>query len=371
MFPPELANKIDDLMKDDLLYWRSLCFGWLLLATKIVVVGLVIEGSELIYEMFLIVRRKVREHRWGFRLLKAEIPEWMKIVAFVGWLLIVVGVSGEWIADGIVSDADRNIEAFNAILLRDANKAAGDAKASAKTAHEEADAVKGIADEAREDAKDALAKARTAQRELAHAEADAAKAQGVASNALTNATDASARATKAEASLGKAEVEAKNAERSALNALNLAHAFESELAQLKKKAADRVLNEDQQKRVALKIAPFLGSPYELGSVDTSEAETLLGELDAALSSTGWIYKASEDKSFRFIGNMRNGKQFEFVHGGNGVEIGVCKAVEARLKPAADRLAKALNSEEIVAFVMILPDDNPSPNNIHIMILGKP
>lgn len=234
------------------------------------------------------------------------------------------------------------------------------------------------ADEAETKSKEALMRADTAQRSLAKAESDAGKAQTEAANALITATDASARAGKAEASLGRAEAEAKNAESSALNALRLARearqnlaSFESELAQLKKKTADRDLDEAQQERVALKIGAFLGSPYELGAVDTSEAENLLFEVDATLNSAGWIYKASEDKTFRFVEHMRDGRQFEVLHGGRGVEIALTKTLVARFKPAADRLAKALNSEEIVAFVVTLPDDNPSPNNIHIMILGKP
>lgn len=44
--------------------------------------------------------------------------------------------------------------------------------------------LKGIADEARADAKDALEKLQTAQHELARTEADAPKAQGASSHAL-------------------------------------------------------------------------------------------------------------------------------------------------------------------------------------------
>jgi hypothetical protein len=377
MLPPDCLNNADACMKA-LHSTADLWFGRLSLSTKVVAVGLVFEAPELIWEIAFIIRCKYEKWKLHITFPERHVPDLVKVVAFVGWFLIVGGVVGEWYTEGKFNEADTNIQELNDVLRTEAIKEASDAATSAKIAHEEADAVKGIADEARADAKDALAKAQAAQRELANAEAGAAKAQAAASNALTTATDASARAGKAEASLGEAETEAKNAENSASNALTIAQearqdaaSFESDLVRLKKQAADRVLDERQQADVVLKIGAFLGSPYELETVDTSEAANLLVELDAALSSAGWIYKESEDKTFRFVGHMRNGKQFDFVHGGRGVEIGLTKTLGARFKPAADKLAKALNSEEILAMVVVLPDSNPSPNNIHIMVLGKP
>jgi len=234
--------------------------------------------------------------------------EFRKRLAKFGWVLIVLGVIGEGLFEGATSWTDGILQDFSNTLLAITTEQAGNAAKSAKIAHDEADAVKGIADEARVDAKDALAKAKSAQLELARAEADARKAQALATDALTTATDASTRAGKAEASLEKAETEAKDAENSASGALDIARearrdaaSFENDLARLKKQAADRDLDGSQQAGVALKVGPFLGSPYELSAVDTSEATNLLVEIDAALSSAGWIYKESEDKAFRFSG----------------------------------------------------------------------
>jgi len=184
------------------------------------------------------------------------------------------------------------------------------------------------ADEAETKSGEALTRAHAAERSLDKAENDAGKAQTVAASALATATNASTRAGKAEASLGKAEAEAKNAESSALDALTLAReargeaaSFERDLARVKKQASDRLLDEYQQAEVAQKVELFLGSPYELGSLDTPEAANLLFEIDATLTSAGWIYKASEDKTFRFIGTLRNRKEFEYIHGRNAVQIG--------------------------------------------------
>lgn len=378
MLPTDLVATLDQCAATNLAAPRDHWFNLLAGFTTLVAAGLVFELPELRYELRLIAREWIPYFR--YRIISYTHREHAaKVLAFIGWVLIVVGVAGERIAEVKVKDFDVRIQECSDAKVTAATLQAGDAAASARTAHEEADAVKGIADEARADAKDALAKAQAAQRELAHAEADAAKAQAAASNAFTTATDASARATKAEASLGKAETESRNAESSALNALSLAReakqdaaSFEGDLARLKKRAEDRVLEEYQQERVALKISAFLGTPYELGTVDTSEAENLLIELDAVLSSAGWIYKPSEDTTtFRFVGHIRNNKQFEIVHGGHGVEIGLSKVLKVRFQPAADGLAKALNFEEISARVVALPDNDPSPNNIHIMVLGKP
>ena len=136
MLPSELATKIDDMMKADLLYWRTLCFGWLLLATKIVVVGLIFEGPEVVYEIGSIIRRKLREGRLGIALLKADVPEWVKILAFLGWMLIVLGVAGEWVTDALVSDADSNLQTFTSINLAEAQKEAAFALERAAHANE-------------------------------------------------------------------------------------------------------------------------------------------------------------------------------------------------------------------------------------------
>jgi hypothetical protein len=133
--------------------------------------------------------------------------------------------------------------------------------------------------------------------------------------------------------------------------------------------ADRSLDEDKQERVALKIRPFLGTPYELGVVDTAEAANLLIEIEAAVDSAGWLYRVSENKAFRFTKKLRNGTQAEAITL-KGVEIGVSPTLLAKLKPAADALAKALNAEGITALVVKLPNDDPSPNDVHIMVGSK-
>jgi hypothetical protein len=379
---PTLVDALDTAIRTDLENVRLWHFVGLLVCTGAVFIGLICEVGEISHDVIGFFRE--RQIEWEYDatpvlLRKNREPSHkIKMWAAVGWLLIVLGVGGEGVFDGFISWADSTLQTFNTIVLRATQKEAGSAAESAKIAHEEAGAVKDLANEARADAKDALVRARSAQRSLAKAEQDAGKAQTAASNALATATDASNRATNAETLLGKAEAEANNAGSAASNALILAQnahreadSFESELERLKKQAEDRVLNEYQQEQIRLKILPFLFTPYELESADTDEAENLLFEIDSALTSAGWIYKPSESKVFRFAGNMPDGRTFDFAHGGRGVEIGLTKALQQRFKIAADELVKALNSEGITAKVVTLPDNDPSPNNVHIMVLNKP
>jgi hypothetical protein len=137
MLPPTHAKYIDDLMRADLLCWRDLWFGWLLLSTKLVVVGLILEGPELIHEL-ISVRGRVRIEKSGASLQESHTSDWVKIVALLGWLLIVGGVAGEWITDAVISDADGSIQAFNNVLLAETTKEAGDARQKAGEANERA-----------------------------------------------------------------------------------------------------------------------------------------------------------------------------------------------------------------------------------------
>src|ERR1700689_4922224 len=277
MLPSGCLNNADACMKG-FHATADLWFGRLSLATKVVAVGLVFEAPELVCDIYFIIRRTYESWKLHITFPERHPPDWVKVVAFVGWFLIVGGVVGEWFTESRFNEADTNIQELNDVLRTEAIIEAGDAAKSAKTAHDESTAAKSQADAAKLSAGEALTRARAAEGSLAKAENDAGKAQTEAANALSTATDASIRAGKAETSLGRAETEAKNAEDSALNALNLAHdakqeaaSFESDLERLKQQAADRELDEYKQEQVRVRVEPFLGSAYELAVADTSEA----------------------------------------------------------------------------------------------------
>src|SRR5260370_34816798 len=138
MLPSGLTDKIDDLMKADLLYWRGLWFGRLLLANAFVIGGLVLEYPELRYDMRSVDRNRIRFLRYRIVILERRL-ELAKVIAFVGWILIVVGVAGEMITEAVVFDADRNIEAFDGAVLAETQRSANSAAMAASLANTFAD----------------------------------------------------------------------------------------------------------------------------------------------------------------------------------------------------------------------------------------
>jgi len=250
MLPPELIKKTDDLMKADLSYWRDIWFGWLIRSTQIVVIGLVLEGPELVHEIIAVIR-----HRFRAALPEVRTPDWVKLVAFIGWILIVAGVAGEWVTSVLVSQADANIQTFNDVLLAETNRAAGDAKVFANDA------------------------ASAAQR--ARAESD--KAMTSASNALSLADGARKEADSFEKDIGSAKKQAADAESHLAEAMKRATAL---TAQLDRLTTPRSLPHSPQVIASLK--PFKGTEYMFTKVcEDTECVNLLRDIDSVLGLAGW------------------------------------------------------------------------------------
>ena len=239
-------ESISKALEKSLDFWGLM----LLLATALVVIGLVVEYWHDVQEFWMRLS-------WPM----AAFP-WDKFTALAGGILVTIGVAGELLvtykASRVETQLRENSHKIEALLTQEA----GDAATSAKTAHDEADAVKGIADEARADAKDALAKAQAAQSELAHAEADAAKAQTAASKALSTADKAEAHLTEA----------VKRAD---------------ELTeQLNRLTTPRSLTSVPQ--VVASLKPYNGTQYLWAGVCSDvECTDLLKSVDAALQEAGW------------------------------------------------------------------------------------
>lgn len=118
--------------------YRDSCFNWLLAATGFVVVGLVLEGPELWHDIASVVRHWNFNRRFHFSLPEERAPDWAKVLAAVGWLLIVVGVAGEYVADSFVSKADGFVQKFDEILLTDAQRQTTLANVRSSAAYERA-----------------------------------------------------------------------------------------------------------------------------------------------------------------------------------------------------------------------------------------
>jgi hypothetical protein len=324
---PKIVEILDAAIRADLESLRYEYFVGLLICTGAVFAGLVCEVGEIWHDVIGFFNRRQFAHEYEstpalFRK-EREPSHGVKMWTAVGWLLIVIGVGGEGVFDGLVSWADSTLQTFNNILLGATQKEAGDAAKSAKIAHDESTAATTEADAAKLSAGEALARAHSAEQSLQRAESDAGKAQIAAASALATATDASTRAGKAEASLGKAEAEAQNAEGSASNALTLASgvrkeadSFERELDRIR---LPRTLI--RQTDFNLKMSQFIGTEYTFASVfQDEESISFLQILDAALRDAGWR-RVAPPRGFPAISVYGTAENFSVPVGfGTGVNI---------------------------------------------------
>ena len=123
-----------------------------------------------------------------------ETPDWIRLIAFFGLILVVSGVFGEFVTEGIVSDADGKIQTFNNILLAEATKEAGTAKLSAEVAAMAAARAGSSANQANDEALKAFNKSNRAT-------AAASSALGLASTARQEVARAKEETVKLEAQL--------------------------------------------------------------------------------------------------------------------------------------------------------------------------
>jgi len=160
MLPPDVVAKLNECANTDFVGKRDWWFLILSGATGLVVAALILEGPELVYDLIPIVRKILAKLRkLPIESLKYEAPGWVKVVAFLGWIFIVVGVVGEEYAGIRVKNFDANIQECSDAKVREATMEAGDAKASATEA---ADA----AQRAKDEASGATKLAQTAHREV-------------------------------------------------------------------------------------------------------------------------------------------------------------------------------------------------------------
>src|SRR5581483_3689195 len=133
-----IAQSLDSLIRADLQHLRDLYFGWLLFCTLIVGFGLGLEGPEIVHDMIGIFRRETIERRFWLALSierrEWKVPEWMKVMTALGWLLIVVGVTGEFVAEAYIHEADAVLDTFNDILTSEVHKEVASAFVQASSA---------------------------------------------------------------------------------------------------------------------------------------------------------------------------------------------------------------------------------------------
>jgi len=145
MLPAEVIAKLNECAKTDFGSIRDLWFGRLSLSTDFVVAGLALEVFELAYETADIARERIRFLKYRVVILERHI-QIARLIAFVGWFLIVGGVAGERFSEARVKNADVNIQECSDAKVREATLEAGDAKASAASAEASEKALEKQAD---------------------------------------------------------------------------------------------------------------------------------------------------------------------------------------------------------------------------------
>ena len=328
---PDVLKGVDDLIRSNLEEFRQQWFVSLLIATGLVAIGLLLEAPEIWHETVKAVRKLLHSCAP-----ETEAHPWTKLAGTLGWLLIVIGVTGEFVFDGVVSRADGFVQKFDEILLADAqHKSAGAYERAART------------------------------------ELEAAQENQRAANALRAAEAARREATGFQLRIAVANERAANAEKEAARLGKMAEDEKLARVKIEQRLAPRTLNSEQQERIRTKLSPFVGTPYELALSDTTEAAALMLTLDKVLRSAGWIYRPSENADLRTVYTLPNGEEAEqFL--GTGVQIGLSKSLQSvpKYKRAAEVLISALREEAIDATDTALPDNNPSPNAIHIKVGNK-
>ena len=187
---PDTLKGVDDLIRATHEAFREACFNWLLVATALVVIGLVLEGPELSHEISSIIRNWRFNRKFHFSLPEQHAPDWVKLLAFVGWILIVLGVGGEFIADSFVSKADGYVQTFDEILLHEAQTRTAFASERASAAYERAAETEREAAAENAIAAKSLAEAETARKEAEGFQLRIAEANERAASAEKNAAEA-------------------------------------------------------------------------------------------------------------------------------------------------------------------------------------
>jgi hypothetical protein len=155
-----LIERLDNSIRLDLQKFSDSLFLWVWVSAIVVLVGVALEGPELLHEM------------WPntFSIFSSR---WVKKIGLIGWLLVVLGVAGEGIFEIVEYRAEGLLQTFNDILLADAQRSAGSARASAIDAANAASRADSESEKATASSANAMALAQGAKKEARSALADA------------------------------------------------------------------------------------------------------------------------------------------------------------------------------------------------------
>ena len=135
---PEIAKVLAPFVQETLRWFRHQYEVELKVATFLVAIGVILEGFELVHEL----KKKPNS---------PPTPKWITNLAFAGWIMVSVGVAGEFIFEGWVGTKNEELESISNALLADAQlssaeaaERAGDAATNAQRAQENEAAIQRV-----------------------------------------------------------------------------------------------------------------------------------------------------------------------------------------------------------------------------------
>jgi hypothetical protein len=120
--PAGFVRMLDESVRSDFQTLRDSYFNWLLICTAIVAIGVLFEEVESFSFGKMQLDISARRTRVRF----------VKRIAKIGWFLILIGVVGEGVFEGLVSKADGLIQTLNNTLLSSASDRASNAEIIAR-----------------------------------------------------------------------------------------------------------------------------------------------------------------------------------------------------------------------------------------------
>ena len=127
MLLPDLVAKLNDCANHDFVSTRDFWFLWLSRGTRIVAGGLLLEAGELWYDLRSFLRDRISSLKYRTVILEHRV-QIAKMIAHVGWILIVGGVVTEWASEVRVKDADANIQECSDVQLAELTQENTEAK---------------------------------------------------------------------------------------------------------------------------------------------------------------------------------------------------------------------------------------------------
>jgi hypothetical protein len=313
-----------------------------------VAVGLVFELPELRYELKLIVRDLIPYFRYRIFTPSERRVHLAKVIAFIGWILIVVGVAGERVAEVKVKDFDVRIQECSDSKVTEATLEAGDAKSSAASAKASADAAGIEAGKAEASAKSALDKSKAAN--------------DVAGKAQQKAVGAAEQA-------GMAKADAAKAQESATIAGNMAMRERFEREQMERLSLPRKLNGFRWFEYRKQLEKYAGTKFFIVTLTDTEPMRLGKKIEDLLKASKW---EKEEPMIRYSEAdelmIPDGIWIE----ANGPVVTVPpKPLTVAMDALRDVLVDSNISANRSALNPHLPPDKLPPNTLRVVIGLKP